>query len=69
MSDTTLTLTWRLCDRARVARDRRFDGRLFLRHAGASPRTVAATRRVQRAKTLLDETAMPIAAVAFAAGR
>ena len=36
--------------------------------AGASPRAVAATRRVQRAKTLLDETAMPIAAVAFAAG-
>ena len=165
MSDTTLTLTWRICDRARVARDRRFDGRfftgvrttrvycrpvcpvkpaksrnviffataaaaeragfrpclrcrpeaapgtpawqgaaatvsrglrliergfldehsvdalgdalgvgarhlrrLFLRHAGASPRAVAATRRVQRAKTLLDETAMPIAAVAFAAG-
>ena len=165
MSEPTLTLTWRTCDRARVARDRRFDGRfftgvrttrvycrpvcpvkpakscnvtffataaaaeragfrpclrcrpeaapgtpawygaaatvsrglrliergfldehsvdvlgdalgvgarhlrrLFLRHAGASPRAVAATRRVQRAKTLLDETAMPIAAVAFAAG-
>jgi AraC family transcriptional regulator of adaptative response / DNA-3-methyladenine glycosylase II len=42
--------------------------RLFLRHAGASPREVAATRRVQRAKTLLDETTMPIAAIAFASG-
>ena len=42
--------------------------RLFLEHAGASPRSVAATRRVQRAKTLLDETTMPIAAIAFAAG-
>jgi AraC family transcriptional regulator of adaptative response / DNA-3-methyladenine glycosylase II len=41
---------------------------LFLRHAGASPRAVAGTRRVQRAKTLLDETALPIAAIAFAAG-
>ena len=42
--------------------------RLFLRHAGASPTAVASTRRVQRAKTLLDETALPMAAVAFAAG-
>jgi AraC family transcriptional regulator, regulatory protein of adaptative response / methylated-DNA-[protein]-cysteine methyltransferase len=42
--------------------------RLFLRHAGASPTAVAATRRVQRAKTLLDETALPMSAVAFAAG-
>ena len=42
--------------------------RLFLQHAGASPRAVAGTCRVQRAKTLLDETTMPIAAVAFAAG-
>src|SRR5206468_9811118 len=42
--------------------------RLFLRHAGASPTAVATTRRVQRAKTLLDETALPVSAVAFAAG-
>jgi AraC family transcriptional regulator of adaptative response / DNA-3-methyladenine glycosylase II len=42
--------------------------RLFLQHAGASPRAVAGTRRVQRAKALLDETTMPIAAIAFAAG-
>jgi len=42
--------------------------RLFLKHAGASPLAAASTRRVQRAKTLLDETAMPISAIAFAAG-
>jgi AraC family transcriptional regulator of adaptative response / DNA-3-methyladenine glycosylase II len=42
--------------------------RLFLRHAGASPRAVVATRRVQRAKTLVDATALPMAAIAFAAG-
>jgi AraC family transcriptional regulator of adaptative response / DNA-3-methyladenine glycosylase II len=42
--------------------------RLFLQHAGASPREVAGTRRVQRAKRLLTDTAMPIATVAFAAG-
>jgi AraC family transcriptional regulator of adaptative response / DNA-3-methyladenine glycosylase II len=42
--------------------------RLFLRHAGASPIAVVTTRRVQRAKRLVDETALPMAAVAFAAG-
>jgi AraC family transcriptional regulator of adaptative response / DNA-3-methyladenine glycosylase II len=42
--------------------------RLFLRHAGASPAAVATTRRVQRAKALIDETAMPMSAIAFAAG-
>jgi AraC family transcriptional regulator, regulatory protein of adaptative response / methylated-DNA-[protein]-cysteine methyltransferase len=42
--------------------------RLFLRHAGASPRAVATTRRVQRAKTLVDEIVLPMAAIAFAAG-
>ncbi len=42
--------------------------RLFLSHAGASPVAVATTRRVQRAKSLIEETAMPMAAVAFAAG-
>jgi AraC family transcriptional regulator of adaptative response/methylated-DNA-[protein]-cysteine methyltransferase len=42
--------------------------RLFLRHAGASPTAVATTRRVQRAKALIDETALPMSAVAFAAG-
>ena len=42
--------------------------RLFLRHAGASPTAVATTRRVQRAKTLVDESTLPMAAIAFAAG-
>jgi AraC family transcriptional regulator of adaptative response / DNA-3-methyladenine glycosylase II len=42
--------------------------RLFLRHAGASPIDVVTTRRVQRAKKLVDETPMPMSAIAFAAG-
>lgn len=42
--------------------------RLFERHAGASPTAVATTRRVQRAKALVDETAMPMSSIAFAAG-
>lgn len=42
--------------------------RLFRQHAGASPTAVAMTRRVQRAKTLVDGTAMPMSAIAFAAG-
>lgn len=42
--------------------------RLFVRHAGAPPTAVATTRRVQRAKALIDETAMPMSAIAFAAG-
>jgi AraC family transcriptional regulator, regulatory protein of adaptative response / methylated-DNA-[protein]-cysteine methyltransferase len=42
--------------------------RLFVQHAGASPTAVATTRRVQRAKRLIDETTMPMAAIAFAAG-
>jgi AraC family transcriptional regulator, regulatory protein of adaptative response / methylated-DNA-[protein]-cysteine methyltransferase len=42
--------------------------RLFLRHAGATPIEVAATRRIQAAKRLIDRTAMPLAEIAFAAG-
>jgi AraC family transcriptional regulator of adaptative response/methylated-DNA-[protein]-cysteine methyltransferase len=42
--------------------------RLFVRHAGASPRAAVTTRRVQRAKALVDETALPMSAIAFAAG-
>jgi AraC family transcriptional regulator of adaptative response/methylated-DNA-[protein]-cysteine methyltransferase len=42
--------------------------RLFLRHAGATPNEVAATKRVQKAKRLIDETTMPLAEIAFAAG-
>ncbi len=42
--------------------------RLFLRHAGASPSETRATRRVQKAKRLIDDTDMSLAAIAFAAG-
>lgn len=42
--------------------------RLFLRHLGASPTTVAQTRRVHFARCLLDETALPITQIALAAG-
>jgi AraC family transcriptional regulator, regulatory protein of adaptative response / methylated-DNA-[protein]-cysteine methyltransferase len=42
--------------------------RLFLRHAGATPSEVAATRRIQAAKRLIDGTKMPLAQIAFAAG-
>ncbi len=42
--------------------------RLFLRHAGATPSEVAATRRIQAAKRLIDGTAMPLGEIAFAAG-
>src|ERR1700756_5744424 len=42
--------------------------RLFVRHAGATPTEVAATRRVQRAKRLIDETEMRMSEIAHAAG-
>jgi len=42
--------------------------RLFDRHAGASPTAVATTRRVQRAKSLVDGTRLSMSAIAFAAG-
>ena len=42
--------------------------RLFMHHVGASPVTVAQTRRLHFAKRLLDETDLPIAEVALAAG-
>ena len=42
--------------------------RLFLRHAGATPGEIAATRRVQRAKRLIDTTSLTLAEIAFAAG-
>lgn len=42
--------------------------RLFMRHAGATPSEVAATRRVQSAKRLIEQTGLPLAEVAFAAG-
>jgi AraC family transcriptional regulator of adaptative response / DNA-3-methyladenine glycosylase II len=42
--------------------------RLFQQHIGASPVTVAQTRRVLFAKQLIAETAMPLSQVALAAG-
>lgn len=42
--------------------------RLFLRHTGATPSEVAATRRIQAAKRMIDGTGMPLAEIAFAAG-
>ena len=42
--------------------------RLFLRHAGATPSEVAATRRIQAAKRLIDGTRQPLGEIAFAAG-
>jgi AraC family transcriptional regulator of adaptative response / DNA-3-methyladenine glycosylase II len=42
--------------------------RLFLRHLGASPITVAKTRRLHFAKRLIDETNLPMGQIAEAAG-
>jgi AraC family transcriptional regulator of adaptative response / DNA-3-methyladenine glycosylase II len=42
--------------------------RLFAQHVGASPVTVAQTRRVLLAKQLIHETALPMAEVALASG-
>jgi len=42
--------------------------RLFASHVGATPVQVAATKRVQRAKRLIDETSTPLAEIAFASG-
>lgn len=42
--------------------------RLFSEQVGASPLQVAQTRRLQRAKRLLDETALPMAEIAQRAG-
>jgi AraC family transcriptional regulator of adaptative response / DNA-3-methyladenine glycosylase II len=42
--------------------------RLFATHLGASPHAIAATRRSHFAKQLIDQTAMPMADIAFAAG-
>ena len=42
--------------------------RLFLKHLGATPSAVANTRRLHFAKKLIDETTLPMAHVAQAAG-
>lgn len=53
---------------ARLGIGARHLSRLFLKHIGASPLQVAATRRVQKAKKLVSDTAMPISEIAFVAG-
>src|ERR1019366_6687576 len=42
--------------------------RLFAEHVGASPASLQRTHRVHFARRLLDETSLPVAEVAFAAG-
>lgn len=42
--------------------------RLFAQHVGASPATVAQTRRLHLAKRLLDDTHLPITDIALASG-
>jgi len=42
--------------------------RLFLQHLGASPVTVAQTRRLHFAKKLIDETRLPMGQIALASG-
>jgi AraC family transcriptional regulator of adaptative response / DNA-3-methyladenine glycosylase II len=53
---------------ARVGVGARQLHRLFVRHVGAAPVTVAQTRRLHFAKQLLDDTQLKIADVALAAG-
>jgi len=42
--------------------------RLFQKHLGTTPGQAAKTARVQRAKRLLDETALPMTEIAYKAG-
>src|SRR5215468_1672190 len=42
--------------------------RLFDKHLGASPAAIARARRVHFARVLLDQSGLPVTAVAFAAG-
>jgi AraC family transcriptional regulator of adaptative response / DNA-3-methyladenine glycosylase II len=56
----------RLADRLGVT-SRHLD-RLFRRHLGASPTSIARTRRLHLAKQLISETNLPMAQVALAAG-
>src|SRR4051812_26087551 len=52
----------------RVGLGERHLRRLFRQHLGVSPNQVAQTRRLLFAKSLITETAMPLAEVALAAG-
>lgn len=51
-----------------VGLSERHVGRLFAQHLGASPLSLARTRRVQLAKRLLNETQLPMTAIAMHAG-
>ncbi len=42
--------------------------RLFVKHLGASPKTVAQTRKLQFAKQLIDATSLPMTEIALSAG-
>ncbi len=53
---------------ARLGLGARQLGRLFREHLGASPVAVAQTRRVHFARTLAEQTALPMTQVALAAG-
>ncbi len=53
---------------ARVGIGSRHLRRLFVQHLGASPLKIANTRRVHLARTLVEETDLPIADIAFRAG-
>ena len=55
-----------LCDRLGVTP--RHLTRLFSKHLGASPKTVAQTRRLQFAKKLIDETRLPMTEIALSSG-
>ncbi len=55
-----------LCDRLGVSP--RHLNRLFTKHIGASPKTVAQTRRLHFAKRLIDETTLSLTDIAMAAG-
>jgi AraC family transcriptional regulator, regulatory protein of adaptative response / DNA-3-methyladenine glycosylase II len=52
----------------RIGVGRRHLHRLFMQHIGASPSSVAQTRRLHFAKRLIDETTLPITEIAFASG-
>ena len=53
---------------ARLGVTARHLSRLFVKHWGATPSSVARTARVQRAKRLLSDTTLPVTEIAMLAG-
>jgi AraC family transcriptional regulator of adaptative response / DNA-3-methyladenine glycosylase II len=53
---------------ARLGIGERHLTRLFTKHVGASPNTIAQTRRLHLSKRLLDETDLPVTEIALASG-